>query len=235
MSSNQEGLLQAIDIAEYRPGNERAVSEDLWARLRDIAVRAFSDSLQDTRNPEEVEALLGGDTATYIDSRRDPASLIGSVWHGNMDIHGSRLLVAYDEPDNCRPVGYLLSANNVSGETRLSRSLKRLSVVKNYHWIREVVVDPPYQRRGIGMQLLYDSFAGLTALPWQPGSAYAWPEENPQADSFLRKAGFERGPDEELAGVFGEGSEPVRQARYQAKSAAAVCRHIKEITDGRVH
>lgn len=186
-----------------------------WRQLQSIQREAFTTTLD--RTQQEIDALVGwNEPDDFYASHVDPNSEIDKRYNADQSYSKPRVAIATEAS---QPVGYAYSAHNVSGATERERSLKRLSVVKNYLWLREVAVKPEFQNQGIarklGKTLLKD------AIPLQPPTAYVWPDEIDFLQGALEKQGFVS-TGEQAVKVFGEDSSPIRQVRLQAKSAQSV-------------
>lgn len=190
-----------------------------WRQFQAITRDGFSATLD--RTQDEIDALVEWrDMAAYRASHADPNSQVGNRYNADQGYTKPRVAVAYD---NGTVIGFGYSAHNVSGATSRERTIKRLSVVKNYLWLREVAVKPAYQQQGvateIGKALLKD------AIPLQPPTTYVWPDEIDFLQGSLEKLGFSATGEQESA-IFGEGSAPVREVRMQAASARAVLKNL---------
>lgn len=186
-----------------------------WRELQAISRDGFAATLHRTR--EEINALVEwNDPDRYALSHVNPNSEVGKRYAANQSYTNPRVAVAVAAN---QPVGFAYSAHNVSGASRAERLVKRLSVVKNYLWLREVAVTPSCQGQGIarklGTALLQD------AIPSQSPVAYIWPDEIDYMQGALAQQGF-RATHERQAVIFGEGSAPVRQVRMQAASVRTV-------------
>jgi len=204
------------EIKLYDPRN---LDQEDWRQLQTMARAAFGQALD--RTPDEIDALIEwDDPGRYYRSHRDPNYEVGHRFNGDQSFSNQRVAIAMELNE---PVGFAYSANNVSGETEEIRAHKRLSIVKNYLWLREFVVTPGYdlQRKGIatqmGRRLLWH------AIPIQPVSAYIWPDEIPFIQDRLEALGFEQTGEEPIK-IYGEDSEPVKQVRMQARTAWGVLR-----------
>jgi len=171
--------------------------------------------------PGQIDVLVGwGEPARFRESRIDPNIEVGKRFRAGNTFTHPRLVVAM-EGDT--PVGFMTAANNTSGASERERMLKRLSIVKNYLWIRDVVVHPDHQGQGLARQmgrvLLENAFMR------QPVSTYIWPGIMPYMQGKLESIGFERTGSEEVR-IFGHRSLPVTQARMEAPSVKAVMRKL---------
>jgi len=208
-------------MAEIKLYDPRDLDQQDWQQLQAMARAAYGHTLD--RTPEEIDALIDwDDPVRYYWSHRDPNYEVGRRFNGNQAFSHQRVAIAMDLNE---PVGFAYSAHNVSGETEEIRARKRLSVVKNYLWLREFVVTPGYdqQRKGIATQMGRRLLR--RAIPIQPVSAYIWPDEIPFLQGKLESLGFEPTGEEPVA-VYGDGSEPVRQVRMQARTAYGVLRKL---------
>jgi GNAT superfamily N-acetyltransferase len=202
-------------MAEIKVYNAAALDRDEWRQMQSISREAFSSTLD--RPQDEIDALVEwDDPAIYYASHVDPNSQVGKRYNANQSYSKPRVAVATDAGES---VGFAFSAHNVSGATERDRLVKRLTVVKNYLWLREVAVKPSSQRQGVavelGKALLKD------AIPLQPPTAYVWPYEIGFLQGALERVGFSATGEQDVK-VFGEDSSPIRQVRMQAKSAHSV-------------
>src|SRR3990167_2468552 len=209
------------EVKLYRP---EQLDSDGWRQLQALDRDSIASTLD--RSQEEVDTLVDwGDPARYYTSHIDPNSEVGRRYYANQVYTRPRVAVATQANEL---IGFAYSAHNVSGgglpegphntsaKAELIRLSKRLSIVKNYLWIREIVVRPEYQRQGaakqLGRTLLKD------AIPFQPVATYIWPDEIDFLQSSLERLGFTI-TGEQPVKVFGEDKDPIRQVRLQAPSA----------------
>lgn len=195
-----------------------ALSCDEWRDLQGISREAFANTLKN-RSQAEIDALVEWDSPElFCESHIDPNSQVGKRYNAHQSYAKPRVAVATNAGE---AVGFAFSAHNVSGATERERSLKRLSVVKNYLWLREIAVKPAFQMRGIarelGRSLLKD------AVPLQPPTTYVWPDEAGFIYESLKQLGFKYTGEQNVS-LFGEGSDLTRQVRMQASSAYSVLR-----------
>lgn len=186
-----------------------------WRQMQSIYRDATMAVLD--RPQEDIDAYVDwDDPERFYLSHVDPNSEVGKRYHGNQSFSHPKIAIAYYVGE---PVGFLYSANNVSGETPDIRRQKELSVAKNYRWLREVVVAPWMQHHGVAAQL------GRKALrhanPLQPVSTYIYPEFLPFLPGKLEMLGFKR-TGEQSVHAFGEDNEAVNLVRMQARSAYGV-------------
>lgn len=194
-----------------------AIRKDGWRELQTIQREAFGATLD--RSQDEIDELVDwNDPERYYKSHEDPNSEVGKRFNANQSYTGQKVAVAV-EADSMKAIGFAYAANNVSGSTEAERTAKRLSVVKNYLWLREVAVLPEHQHQGVGQ------FLGSMLLKYasdrQPVTAYIWPEEISFLEGVLTKLGFSA-TGEQPVKIFGETSEPVRQVRMLAPSTKAL-------------
>lgn len=198
-------------------------AEDLdfeyWRELQSLQREAFSSTLR--RSQSEIDTLIEWDNfAQYAASHANPNILVGGRYNPNQEYYNPKVAIA---TENNKAIGFAYSAENVSGGTELERRTKRLSVIKNYLWLREEAVHPDYQRGGLAQdmgKLLLEE-----AMAYQPVSTYVWPDEINFMEGMLKKYGFAvKG--ERFVTVFGDDSQPVRQVRMQADSVAAVLKNL---------
>jgi len=186
-----------------------------WRQLQEI----YRDGLASTldRPQDDIDTYVGWDDPEgFYLSHLDPNTEVGKRYNGGQSFSRPRVAIAMALGE---PVGFMYSANNVSGETAAERRRKQLTVVKNYKWIREVAVAPQMQRRGVAKMLGQKTL--LHALPIQPVSAYIYPELMPHLQETLEAFGFSETGDQ-MVQAFGEASDPVTLRRMMAQSAYGV-------------
>lgn len=227
--------LSGIQLEARHPYDVNAI---VWPILQRNARAAFSDSLLGESNHSDLSTVIETshqrsqteidhfvklhDTARYRDTRRNPQLLVGNEFADNQSFSRPSLITAQAEG---RIVGHLYVADNVSGETEKIQAKKRLLRTRNYRFIREAVVIPEFQHRGIVLAMAHLALKG--AQIGQPFSAYAWPLENNEVSGLLSLPGITRtnmGPVQ----PFGppEISAPAEQHRYQHRSARRLGRQI---------
>ncbi len=192
-----------------------------WRQLQGVSREAFANTLD--RTQDEIDAAVEwGDPTLFYASHVDPNFQVNGRYNADQSFSKPRVAVA---TETGAPIGFAFSAHNVSGANQRERMIKRLSVVKNYLWLREVAVAPEFQRQGIatdlGKALLRD------AIPFQPPTAYIWPKEVGFLQGVLERAGFVA-TDEQGVRVFGEDSTLVTQVRLQAPSARSVLKKLRQ-------
>lgn len=210
-------------MAEIKLYDAADIDNEEWRQLQAISRDGFQATLD--RTAEEIDALVEwDDPELYRASHADPNAEVGGRYNADQGYAKPRVAVALDAG---AVIGFAYSAHNVSGATKRERMFKRLSVVKNYLWLREVAVKPGYQRQSVatelGRSLLKD------AIPLQPPTAYIWPDEIGFLQGSLERLGFIP-TGEQSSVIFGDGSPPVREVRMQAASARAVLKHLQQIS-----
>ena len=171
-----------------------------------------------TDRPQEDIAYLvqWEDPKRYYDAHIDPNTVVGKRVNPNQSYTRQKIAVATEARE---PIAFAYTAHNVSGAYPVDRLIKRLSVVRNYLWLREFAVRPDYQRQGVAKQL------GLTvlkdAIELQPVAAYLWPDEIDFLPSFLNNLGFSPKSERQVH-LYGESKSSVRQVRMQAPSERGV-------------
>jgi len=204
---------------------------DVWVRLQDISRVAYTAALTGTQDKEAIKSLVGGsDYLGFSRSHRNPNDEVGvgKRFYSNQVYTHTRLAIATIDRTI---VGYGYSAHNASGGggpseehndslmARLERRAKLMSIDFNYLWIRDIVVHPDFQGRGIaneiGRTLLEDGYGH------QPVAAYTFPTDLPQVESKLLGLGFERTSEPE-PNAFG-----IDMARYQADSVSGLLTKIR--------
>ena len=222
-----------------------AADEELLA-IRSLMRRAFLDPGTGMRGvtESEVDRMLHTDTdQAFIESIQQPAMafaevdpITGEPTVNQMFAH-RRINRAYDNSGNL--AGAIISADNTSG-TPLERGFKmaltpRLplpqSMNKRYLHNRITVVDPEYQRRGIGARLLWEAMRGKPDR--QRVTAYSWQDLLPMVPDELGKAGFIKTPGDQEVRLFST-ERIVVQQRYESgvgtvrqKVTEAIERHQK--------
>lgn len=188
-----------------------------WRQMQTIARDGMTVLLQDTVPQEAIDAYVGWDDPEgFCLSHLDPNSEVGKHFAADQSFSHPTIAIATHLD---KPVGFMYSANNVSGATEEIRRRKQLSVVKNYRWIREVAVAPGAQQRGIAYHLGRSTL--LHTLPIQPVSTYIYPSVVPFLQEKLELFGFHE-TDVKPVYAFGEDRDPVNMVRMQANCAMGV-------------
>ena len=215
-------------VEEPLPGAE-------WPEIQKLRYMAYSSAIP-RRTPDEMRYLTQhNNSAAFLVSCRDPHFSVGQGrLFPDQAFANPTIAKAYDA--NRRLVGFASAADNVSGRFAVERWIKMRGTAHRYAWLREVVVHPDLQRRGIGRALgalMLDRFDD-----GQPVSAYTW-RENPAGERFAQSLGLEemRGEDgevvEEVVYPFGAARSPAAQVRWSGKTASEVQQHI--ISDEAAH
>lgn len=201
---------------------ERLQNEE-WRELQVIQREGFMSVVQ--RSREEVDYLVDWDDPDrYRTAHADANTEVGRRFRPNQEFNEPRVAVATE--DN-QLIGYMYTANNVSGDSKVTRAAKRLSVVKNYLWIREVAVHPDFQRQGVARDLGRSLLE--TAIGRQPVTAYIWPKEISFLQNTLEKLGFVNTGSREVT-LFGN-SDMTQQMRMQAPSVEHVLSRLNHSTE----
>jgi hypothetical protein len=192
------------------------LSRGEWAVNQDIAEEAFNHNLL-YRTPQEVAELVNRKNRTdYFYSHINPNNEVGKRFNANQSYSKPRVALAYvDEA----LAGWGYAADNVSGSNEVIRIAKRLSVVKNFFWLREIVVRPEFMRLGVAKEI--GKTLLKSAVERQPVSIYMWPNEEP---AFMSEQATKLGfipTGEKQVQLFGP-TNPVRQVRMQATSVKSV-------------
>lgn len=207
-------------MSEIKLYNPSELDRDEWKQLQSLERDAFVDTLN--RTQAEVDALVDwNDPARFMTSHIDPNTEVGKRYNSDQSYSHPKVAVA---TENREPIGFAYSAHNVSGSSEQIRLIKRLSVVKNYLWLREVAVKPEYHKhdvaKNLGRVLLRDAY-GL-----QPVTAYIWPDEGSGfIQGTLERFGFSPIGEQQVK-VFGDDSKPIRQLGMQASSVRAVLKNL---------
>ena len=200
------------EVKLYDPSQ---LDRDEWRQLQLLQRDAFSSVID--RPQEDIDYLVQWeDPNRYYDAHIDPNAEVGKRFNPNQSYTRPKIAVATEARE---PIAFAYTAHNVSGASPVDRLIKRLSVVKNYLWLREFAVRPDYQRQGVAKQL------GLTvlkdAIELQPAAAYVWPDEIDFLPSVLSNLVFSPTSERQVR-LYGEDKPPVRQVRMQAPSVRSV-------------
>jgi GNAT superfamily N-acetyltransferase len=194
------------------------LSRNQWRQLQYVSRQAFNSSLTG-RTGEEIDSLIAWDNENihdYYYSHYDPNTLVGrNGYYDNQEYFKPRVAVAHDQD---KAYGFAYTAQNVSGESKIKRQLKKISIVKNYLWVREIAVLPSRQLEGIGKSLGRKVLED--AIPVQPVATYIWPNEIVGIQKKLEVLGFESTGEDEID-IFNTG-EQIIQRRMQASSVKSV-------------
>lgn len=219
-------------MAEVKIYDPASLSPQDWEGLQGIYRESIGSTLD--RSSAELDILAGiDDPSRFYRSHVDPNTEIGRRFNFNQIYENPKVAVA---TEGKTVLGFAYSARNYSGggapegpqddseKALFARELRRLSIIKNYLWLREIAVRPDQQRRGIGKQLgstLLRSEIGI-----RPVTLYTWPEEIDFLEPVLKGIGFERtGPPKEVQ-IFGNDNDPAKQVRMQAPSVRSVLRQL---------
>lgn len=205
---------------EYKLYDTLEISKDNWRDIQTVQRDSFTSTLD--RSQSEIDALVEWkDPDRFYMSHADPMNEVGQRFSEKQSFTHPKVAVATEGKEL---LGFAYSAHNTSGETEQERQKKRLSVVKNYLWLREIAVKPERQNMGVarnlGRLLLKD------AIRLQPVTAYIWPEEIEFLPSILNSLGFvETG--EQQVNLFDNGNELVKQVRMQAPTVHRVLKNLR--------
>ncbi|MGF7229246.1 MAG: GNAT family N-acetyltransferase [Candidatus Saccharibacteria bacterium] len=182
-----------------------------WRDLQHLTRQSFQHL---DRTNSEIDELVSWDNpGRFYRSHMDPNSEVGEAFNANQDFRYPKVAVARQDGE---PTGFAYSAHNVSGASVAIREAKHYSIIKNYLWLREVVVDPMHRERGVGTALVEALLRDKTTIPYQPVATYIWPSEMPTMQSTLERRGF-RETGSQRVKLFGHAGEVV-QTRMQARS-----------------
>ncbi len=207
-------------MVEVKLYNPRDLDEAEWRALQGIERDAFKSTLN--RTAEEIDELVGwDDPKRFYNSHIDPNTEVGKRYNPDQEYTNPKVVVATESGEL---TGFAFSACNVSGESEEVRKAKRLSVIRNYLWLRECAVKPKFQRQGQATRLARTLLEDAILL--QPITLYAWPDEDPGfiLEAFERYSFSIKG--KAPAKIFGPNSKPVRQLRMQAPSVRKVLRRL---------
>lgn len=206
---------------EVKLYNPSQLDRDEWRQLQSLQRDAFSSVID--RPQEDIDFLVQWeDPNRFYDSHVDPNSEVGKRFYSSQSYTHPRLAVITESRE---PVAFAYTARNVSGSSPIKRFFKRISVVKNYLWLREFAVKPDLQRQGVAKQL--GQVLLKDALGRQPIAAYVWPEEIEFLPEVLSGLGFSPTAEREVP-LFGEDKPSVNQVRYQAPSVSYVLNRLND-------
>ena len=194
-----------------------------WRDLQAIARDGFGQSMP-KRSPDEKDELVGwNDPERYYDSHVYPNSEVGRRFREGQSFANPLVTIARDMEDG-RFLGFAYGADNVSGSER-AQELKRLSIIKNYFWLREVVVAPEAQHQDLAHRLARPLLEQLH--PWRPVTLYTHPKEEQVTTSriYLHKLSFHETGEREVE-VFGPGNPTTTLVRHEARTAHRVLRRM---------
>ncbi len=193
------------------------LDRDEWRQLQSLQRDGFKAVLPH-RSSEEINSLVAWDDPDrYYETHLHPNNLARyDSAYANQLFTGPRVVIALR---NNELVGFAYTAFNTSGESRRERIAKKLTLTKNYLWLREVAVDPGYHRQRTATGLARTAMFGH--FPLRPVTTYVWPDELPFLPQKLEQIGFAP-TGEDSVKPFGKGSEAIRQVRYQARTVRTV-------------
>jgi hypothetical protein len=205
---------------EVKLYNPSQLDRDEWRQLQSLQRDAFLSVID--RPQEDIDFLVQWkDPDRFYDAHIDPNQEVGKRFNPNQSFTHPRVAVATESRE---PVAFAYTAHNVSGSSSVDRLVKKLSVVKNYLWLREFAVKPNLQRQGaakqLGQVLLKD------AIERQPVAAYVWPDEIEFLPEVLQGLGFSPTAERQIH-LYGEDKPSVRQVRMQAPSVRGVLSRLK--------
>lgn len=200
-------------MLEISVHNARDLCESDWYELQHISRDAFNNDLD--RPANEIDTLVSwNDRERYYQSHTNPNSEVGEAFNAGQEYRYPKVAVARETG---LTVGFAYSAHNVSGPNEMIRDFKRLSIVKNYLWLREVVVHPDYRGQNIALGLCKALLSDETTIPAQPVSTYIWPSEMPNLQPRLEGLGFkEKGT--QNVNIFGPTSSIVQKMMVAHKA-----------------
>jgi hypothetical protein len=191
-----------------------------WRQLQTLTRESFASQLPN-RTQQEIDTLVAWiDPERFYSSHTDPNYEVGKRFNANQAFSNLSLAVATENQDF---VGFAYAANNVSGSTRAERFLKMMGAQKKYFWFREMVVRSDHQREGLASHL--GRMLITRSQPWQPTTAYIWPDELRYLPEALRRLTF-KPTGEQQVHAFGEEHEPVRQVRMLAPTTMGVMKAL---------
>ena len=229
--------------------NPTEFNRDEWRQLQEIERDAYGLELVGTEardadgepfavTQEHVDELVGWNyPVDYFDSHIEPNNEVGRRYNANQEYTKPRVAVAMDDGVF---IGFGQTAHNVSGggppqgphdtsfKAEAGREIRRLSIIKNHLWVRDIVVHPEYWNdkvaKDIGRELLRDGFR------IQPVDFYWWPDVQPEfIGEALARAGMRPVPgDERPVKIFGDNSQPVRQVHMQGKTVMGVRHNLRK-------
>jgi len=207
-------------------GSPDTLSMMSWKQMQTVAEEAM---LAVSPDEEVAWAIHKSDTVRFARGRRDPQVEVQAGRLNEGEFSNLGVAAAFNDKDKI--VGYSYSADNTSGNPAFVRRLKMnispaLPVPKvghrRYAWIRETMVHPEYQHRGIAHVLGYLSIA--ERHPKQPVAIYEWEPASRIVDS-LQNLGLER-TGAQIKQPYGAGSKPKELVRFAASRAQTVMDNI---------
>ncbi len=199
----------------------KELNRDEWRQLQAISREAFGGQLD--RSQAEIDHFVAWhDPESFYNSHVDPNANVGTRLNPNQSFSSPKVAVATHGDEL---IGFGYAANNVSGSTRAQRLVKMMGTQKKYLWLSTVAVHPEYQRYAIATNL--SRMLLMSGSPFQPVSAYIWPDEIRFMPDLLRRLAFVPTGEQSVA-VFGDEAERVRQVRMQAPSTYAVLKQLNQ-------
>ena len=205
------------EIKLYDPSD---LSAEEWRELQELSRESFSSTLQ--RSQDEIDFLVGWDyPKRYYVSHIDPNTEVGKRYNDNQSYSRPKVAIAKNGNEL---IGSGYTADNVSGE---HQDLKRLSIVKNYLWLREMSVKPKYQKQEVAKEIGAKLLKSAKIL--QPVTAYILPIEIPFLFNALNYYGFNKTKEDKDLDIFGTG-ELIMQSRMKASSVRLVQSYLNAFT-----
>ena len=208
---------------EYHLIDARLAEQEQLAGLQHIMRIAFTNEMPEERTLSDIDTFVNwNNTPEFYRGMNDPNLQVGKQLRADQQYWNPTLAVA---TVSGLPVGFAYAANNVSGKYQIERWAKRASVIKNFLWLRNVVVHPDFQGNGIATKLVTSLLSDAKAL--QPVSAYVYREETPDVAKTLERHAFR------VTGVsdaypFGSDAGMSPLTRMEASSVRAVLRSMQK-------
>jgi len=194
--------------------NPLELSREDWIECQNIALDAYRATLLTPDGAQISENALRfmnsiEDPERYARSHRDPNTEVGKLFGEDQDFKNMHVARTYV---NGVIAGFGYSADNVSGGSELVRNVKRRFPMKNYFWVRELLVLPEFLREGVATETA-KSLLGSATSPQQTVTHYDWPELQPNyVNDKITQLGFETEPMKKVE-LFGPGTTEVMQVR----------------------
>lgn len=174
-----------IEGINFRAATPQELTTNEWRAVQALEYDAFSASFPGRADQEIKHLTQMDEPEAFRLSRLDPANAIRQekFFHKQSFARPKVIAASYDK----QIIGYAYAADNVSGGL-LARTIKMHGTARRYAWLREVVVNPEFRRRGIATVmsgLLLENFDSE-----QPVSAYTW-DENMPGSLFVQSLGLQ--------------------------------------------
>lgn len=182
-----------------------------------------AEGVHSGRSGTEIAFFTGlNDFGRFHASHLDPNTEVGRKFGPNQEFSDPKVVVATINDGEI--IGWGYGAGNVSGSTEDQRDLKKITLFKNYFWVREVSVSahPDYRGQGIGHGIM----RGLARIPFplRPMRTYVYKDETPYVVKSLEGVGFRQVKADERTDLtpFGDNTRPTSMMPFGARTACEV-------------